>query len=140
MADQTEYLLEVLEGELDRQKERLHALVNENVITRGEYSFLQSRRIGGVDFTPKYDFVVRICDHLGITPNDVVEEMQDEERDYCTPYEERIVDCVDGLSDEAIRFISMAVAYNYLGERIKSKVKGNGKSKGRKKTVKKNQK
>ena len=107
MTNETEFLFEVLTNEVERQNLRLHSLVTRGRISEGEYNHITSNLKNNVDFTPKYDLVVRICDGLGLTPNELIKDMKDENDKYYTSLQKRHLDAVKGYSETEMNQINL---------------------------------
>ena len=118
MDKQTEYIFEVLSKEMKKQDLRLFSLVNENIISNGEYNYIKSCLKNSIDFAPKFDFIVRMCDTLNITPNDVIEGMA-EETEYFTPSEEMFIELNKGLSEEETKQITTLINMVLFGHKMK---------------------
>ena len=114
MTKQVEYLFEVIKKELEKQNINWHSLVEEDVLSYGEYNYIKSKLKNDVDFVPKYDFAVRMCDALKITPNDLIEGMEDPD-DYLSPAEEEFVNAVKGLDEKEAFQINMLLQMEYYG-------------------------
>ncbi|MBP5304389.1 MAG: hypothetical protein J6Z02_00925 [Lachnospiraceae bacterium] len=114
MTKQIEYLFDVIRKELAKQNISLHSLVEEDVLSYGEYNYIKSQVKNEVDFVPKYDFAVRMCDVLNITPNDLVEGMEGYD-DYLTPVEDAFVNAVKSLNETEAFQINMLMQMELYG-------------------------
>lgn len=118
MDKQTEYIFEVLSKEMQKQNLRLFSLVNKNIISNGEYNYIKSCLKNAIDFAPKFDLIVRMCDTLNITPNDVIEGMRDD-KEYFTPSEEETIDLVKDFSEEEVKQITILINMVLFGHKLK---------------------
>lgn len=102
MIDSTEYIFEMINKELGRQHRSPHSLVLSEAISGGEYNYTKKHLIDGKDFSPKLDFVVRVCDSLNMTPNDMVKELSETKNTYATESEEKLIRAVMDMNEEDV--------------------------------------
>ncbi|MBP5304388.1 MAG: hypothetical protein J6Z02_00920 [Lachnospiraceae bacterium] len=71
MLKTTEDLFKSLEKEMEKKGVSYHTFVKEGIITNGEYKYILHRSKNSETYSPKIELIIKICNYLGITLNDL---------------------------------------------------------------------
>jgi hypothetical protein len=71
MLESTEEIFKSIEEEMDKKGITYYTFVTEGIITPGEYKYIMCRSKNSDSYSPKIEALVKICNYLGITLNDL---------------------------------------------------------------------
>ena len=71
MLESTEEIFKSIEEEMDKKGITYYTFVTEGIITSGEYKYIMYCSKNSKSYSPKIEVLVKICNYLGITLNDL---------------------------------------------------------------------
>ena len=71
MLESTEEIFKSIEEEMDKKGISYYTFVTEGIITSGEYKYIMYCSKNSESYSPKIEVLVKICNNLGITLNDL---------------------------------------------------------------------